>query len=1432
MRATTLARSFRRIDRLEVGSVGASSGGDAVLSGERTRLSWRWGRFTIGAAVTGVVARPRWGLLLAASVLLLLAIPGVGTATAAVTIDTTNHTVTTSKLAIQFGNATTNIPDNPERIDSLKWTGSSGVQTANLAASGGSSCGDGREWWGESYGTVIGQPPFLVAGGSTGTWSSPTANEVQIQSQSSSDPTCFTTRPQIPITTTYTFYDSGPGVNEIRVERRVPFDTHPLSSPGGVGLRVYVPRLPIGVYDRLLYPDADGNVASASVCDDCAPVGSDVWGGGWFADNSSATNSGLLVLRDQSDQPGAGLEPDRDDISAANDTSIIVPQPTGGWTTAVDEVEYLCFYDTTTWPLSDRQSGQPATLPTGCGPVSATGAPTVTGESALAVGQTSATVSALVNPNGAATRYHVEWGPTTSYGSRGPALPSGAPLTGQGNQAVAGQLTGLSPATTYHWRIVAANADGTAFGADETVRTSGGGGSGEPTARFTITPVSGTGARTIVSAGASSGNGSPIVSYRWDWTGSGSYSSGCSGHDAVAVPVYTRPGTYRVGLEVTAADGQSSTTSGTIAVSHVPTGLPSNGSVLHGYDCGSLVGNSLCMHHIEWDLIVADALDNGCFEEVTVKPLPGFAVQCALPCTSGGRAVLPPRSTPPFKPPCASPCPSGGVTFTPRQTDGAIRKSNAKTWEATGRVLVNGVIIAPQKHYVVVGTQQVGGFRVPRFEELPPAVLIDEYTDTIYDASADVFVRGRPPLPDTMLARDQTVFKSLPVSASTPPALAATAHRGLSPVAHGADAPDAQATCQDPRIQQLPTLASLPDPQGLPNSSIDGFPLGDDSHDPGGNGVTVHVFNGHVIVCVDITLPALTPCSPDSHGFVLRATLAADQSGLELQSLHADLPCAIIAGVVFQNVSFDYDSSGHHWSASGDVQAIPGIDLHGQIEFEGGAFKDAHAQLDTPSLVSLPFQLHDVSIEVTPDQTTGNVGVRLYPDIPEVGSPLELDGDYELNWRAGYFRVGAAASTFGIPFGKAVLTAYDNGDVTGKGTLDGDLAGVIRAHADLEFDFWHAVKLRFDAEAHATISVLDLVNVDGHLLVSDRGAAACAQIGVDLGILGDWEVSLGGALDWPVSWHPIFAGCDIGEERDAAPTAGGARAHDALAGFAVPVARGTRYEVVGVSGDTAPPAVVLSGPGGEQLIVPSDHPVLGRRYLVLHDPTTKATFVILRAPAAGRWTLSPQPGSASITGVHFATSLPPVSVKARVAGTGRRRRLTYSITRIPGQTVRFLERGAKSLSMIGQVNTGGRGTIRFAPASGPRGTRHIVAIVEQYGRPRTELTVASYVAPGPRRLVRPRRLRAARTGASLKLTWRPVAGAWAYAITIRTSDGRAISTVVPTPRFTLLGVASTTTARAAVRSLDAHQRGPWASISIRAAMHPRGAHRGGPHGHH
>jgi hypothetical protein len=284
-----------------------------------------------------------------------------GSAVTAIKINVRTHTVTTGKFAIQFGNATTDAPNDPERIDSLTWKNSSGVQSGNLAMRGGTYCGDSLEYWGQSYGSVEGQQPYLVVGGSAGTWTSPAAGQVVIKTNTST--TCGT---HIPVTTTYTFFGSGTHVNEIKLVRKVPFGTHHYGNPSQEGLRTYTPRLSVSTYNQVLYPDSSGNLVVSALCDNCAPLGSSAWAGGWFADNSSASNSGLLVLR-AAGQPAAELEIDEDGSSGSNNTAIDLPQPSGGWVSSITETEYLCFYDATSWPLSHRQPGKAVTLPAGCG---------------------------------------------------------------------------------------------------------------------------------------------------------------------------------------------------------------------------------------------------------------------------------------------------------------------------------------------------------------------------------------------------------------------------------------------------------------------------------------------------------------------------------------------------------------------------------------------------------------------------------------------------------------------------------------------------------------------------------------------------------------------------------------------------------------------------------------------------------------------------------------------------------------------------------------------------------------------------------------------------------------------------------------------------------------------------------------------------------
>jgi hypothetical protein len=97
------------------------------------------------------------------------------------------------------------------------------------------------------------------------------------------------------------------------------------------------------------------------------------------------------------------------------------------------------------------------------------GAPRVGGESSSGVTETSARVSAQVNPNLSSATYHVEYGPTTAYGSNtGESASVGAD---DANHSVTEDLAGLSPGTTYHYRVVATNSVGSTTGEDATFTT-------------------------------------------------------------------------------------------------------------------------------------------------------------------------------------------------------------------------------------------------------------------------------------------------------------------------------------------------------------------------------------------------------------------------------------------------------------------------------------------------------------------------------------------------------------------------------------------------------------------------------------------------------------------------------------------------------------------------------------------------------------------------------------------------------------------------------------------------------------------------------------------------------------------------------------------------------------------------------------------------
>jgi sugar lactone lactonase YvrE len=97
--------------------------------------------------------------------------------------------------------------------------------------------------------------------------------------------------------------------------------------------------------------------------------------------------------------------------------------------------------------------------------------PAVTTEPAGSVTSTGATLKGLVNPDGLETTYWFEYGKGGGYGSKAP-VPAASAGNGSESVAVARSITGLSPATKYHFRLVAENSLGRTNGADQSFTTS------------------------------------------------------------------------------------------------------------------------------------------------------------------------------------------------------------------------------------------------------------------------------------------------------------------------------------------------------------------------------------------------------------------------------------------------------------------------------------------------------------------------------------------------------------------------------------------------------------------------------------------------------------------------------------------------------------------------------------------------------------------------------------------------------------------------------------------------------------------------------------------------------------------------------------------------------------------------------------------------
>lgn len=270
------------------------------------------------------------------------------------------HVLQNARLAVTFDDPAVFSFSDADRVDAITWIDSHGASRTNYVAAGGPShCGDPQEFFGQSYGEPEGNSPSMVFGGVQDKWTGTGA----LKGVAATSVAGFCdTAPSATTKTTYKLATATNQLSELQVTRVFGFGA---STPvfTGHGLRAYVARVPLAAYPTVLAPNAAGTVVESYNAGGC---GADCevtdWNGRWFADDDGAGN-GLMVIRSASSTAPALLAVNNDSFSASNLTSIVLLQPAGGWKAKVTEVEYLCFYDATSWPAAARNAGK---LPKGC----------------------------------------------------------------------------------------------------------------------------------------------------------------------------------------------------------------------------------------------------------------------------------------------------------------------------------------------------------------------------------------------------------------------------------------------------------------------------------------------------------------------------------------------------------------------------------------------------------------------------------------------------------------------------------------------------------------------------------------------------------------------------------------------------------------------------------------------------------------------------------------------------------------------------------------------------------------------------------------------------------------------------------------------------------------------------------------------------------
>ena len=551
-----------------------------------------------------------------------------------------------------------------------------------------------------------------------------------------------------------------------------------------------------------------------------------------------------------------------------------------------------------------------------------------------------------------------------------------------------------------------------------------------------------------------------------------------------------------------------------------------------------------------------------------------------------------------------------------------------------------------------------------------------------------------------------------------------------------------------------------------------------------------------------------------------------NQVGVRFDGLTIRIGDARLGALEIKDLVLQYTVGGNF---SGAAQLIlppnpPGAKITGSFSFKNGKFAHAEGDYRPPVPVPLggPIAMTHLGfglfLDPPPTKITAQIGLVAGPSIagkaalgieatgffkfpqPPTPAHLHIEGSAKL---ANQFELAAAS-----------LDYFSNGLIKFAAKLDKPmLGGLVRPKIAIGgFIDFGSSRFSFDGNGTACFIRDDWCPANASATLSSKGIAACGKVTVI-----PLAPSMGIAYKWgDVIWSAFkFYGCDAEEYRETPPPS---PAHAAQAGTQFTVRRGSPTLSVAVRGSGGAPKVSLIGPGGGVVIAssPSQTVVSSASANLVEVPEQSATYIGVKRPAAGRWRVAPQAGSAAIADAKFAGGLPEPRVSARVRGTGRKRTLVYRVRRIPGQSVSFAERSGSVARVIGRAKRA-RGDFRFRPGDGRAGRRTIQAIVEQDGLLRKRIKVASYRAPGPERPGKPR-LRLRRRGSNAIVSWRGVRLASRYDVRITVDDGRRQLVFLSRKarRIKVPRIYRRTRATIAVTALDRQmRRGRTARVEIR-----------------